>query len=113
LFALIRRVPSTEPELAFNSLSRLAARLGYGPHPSQTTYEYADRLGELVPVASDDLRLIATAKVESTYGRRQPGASTLHMLADAYRRARLGLLRLLVRKPRLGRGPKATKTGAS
>lgn len=102
LFALYRRVPTTEPALAFNSLSRLAGRLGYGPRPAQTTYEYADRLGELVPVARNDLRLIAMAKVESTYARRAPGDSTVEMIANAYRRARVGLLRLIVRRGRPG-----------
>lgn len=97
---LIRRVPSAEPELAYSSLSRLASRLGYGPRPSQTVYEYADRLGELVPVASSDFRLIATAKVEATYARRRPEQGTLAMIALAYRRARLSILKLLVRKPR-------------
>lgn len=97
--ALYRRVPTTEPALAFNSLSRLAGRLGYGPRPAQTTYEYAERLGELVPVAQADLRLIATAKVEATYGRRSPGDSTLDLIATAYRRARVRLLRLVLRRP--------------
>ena len=69
---LIERVPSSEPEIAYSSLSRLASRLGYGPSRRRPSYEYADRLGELVPVASGDLRLIATAKVEATYGRRTP-----------------------------------------
>ena len=108
--AAYRRAPLTEPDFAFNSLSRLATRLGYGPRPAQTTYEYADRLGELVPVARGDLRLIATAKVEATYAHRPPGESALRSLASAYRRARIGLLRLILRKPRLGRGPRQTGT---
>jgi len=98
--ALFRRVPSSEPELAFSGISRLAARLGYGPRPSQTAYEFADRLGELVPVAAGDVHLIATAKVEATYGRRRPEDGTLSMIAAAYRRARVGLLRLVVHRPR-------------
>ena len=98
-YAAYRRVPQMEPSLAFNSLSRLATRLGYGPRPAQTTYEYADRLGELVPVARGDLRLIATAKVEATYAQRT-GDSTMDMIATAYRRARVRLLRLIVRRPR-------------
>lgn len=102
LFALYRRVPTTEPALAFNSLSRLAGRLGYGPRPAQTTYEYADRLGDLVPVARNDLRLIAMAKVESTYARHASGDSTVEMIANAYRHARVGLLRLIVRRRRPG-----------
>jgi len=99
----LRRVPSSEPEIVFNSLSRLAARLGYGRQPAQTAYEYADRLGQLVPVAAGDLQLIAMAKVEATYGRRRPGDSAIAMLANAYRHARLGLLRLVVRRPHVSR----------
>jgi transglutaminase-like putative cysteine protease len=105
---LIRRVPSSEPEIVFMSLSRLAGRMGYGPKPAQTTFEYADRLGNLVPVARSDVRLIAAARVEATYARRVPGSS-LPSLADAYRRARIGLLRLVVRRPRIGRGPRLTR----
>jgi transglutaminase-like putative cysteine protease len=97
---LFRRVPSSEPEIAFSGLSRLAARLGYGPRPSQTPYEYADRLGELLPVASNDVHLIATAKVEATYAKRRPEAGSMGSIGLAYRRARLGLLRLVVTKPK-------------
>ena len=85
----------------FSGLTRSRTRLGYGPRPSQTAYEYADRLGELVPVARSDLELIATAKVEAVYGRRQPALSPLMRIATAYRHARIGLLRLVVRRPRL------------
>jgi hypothetical protein len=103
---LIRRIPSTEPEIAFNSLARLAARIGHGRRPSQTAYEYADRLGELVPVASGDVHLIATAKVEATYGRGSAGEPGL--IGSAYRRARIGLLRLRVRSP-AGRLPRISR----
>jgi len=105
---LIRRVPSTEPEIVYSSLSRLATRMGYGPKPAQTTFEYAERLSNLVPVARGDLQLIAAARVEAAYARRRPSGS-LEMLADAYRRARLGLLRLIVRRPRFGRGPRIAR----
>jgi transglutaminase-like putative cysteine protease len=100
----LRRTPNAQPELAFSGLSKLAARLGYGPRPSQTPYEFADRLGELVPVAAGDVRLIATAKVEATYGRREPGEGVLASIGLAYRRARVGLLRLILRKPKRPRG---------
>jgi hypothetical protein len=102
LFAYRRRVPTTEPELAYRGVTSLAARLGYGPRPSQTAYEFAAGLGELVPVAQEDLHLIATAKVEATYGRRTAGENLLRRLGLAYRRARLGMLRLIVRRPKLG-----------
>jgi hypothetical protein len=107
--AALRRSPSTEPEIAYRGVTRLATRLGYGPRPAQTAYEFAAGLGELVPVASADLRLIATAKVEATYGRRRPGNSMLRTLARAYRRVQFGLLRLMIRRPKLGLRPRSTR----
>jgi hypothetical protein len=96
---LWRRMPATQPELAYSGITRLASRLGYAPRPSQTTYEYTAHLAELVPVARPDLEFLATAKVEAVYGRRQPGSDFLVRIAAAYRHARAGLLRLLLRKP--------------
>ena len=109
LFAAYRRMPKTEPELAYRGVTSLATRLGYGPRPSQTAYEFAAGLGELVPVAQEDLHLIATAKVEATYGRRTAGDSMLRRLGLAYRRVRFGLLRLMIRKPKIGLRPRAKK----
>ena len=102
LFAAYRRMPTTEPELAYKGVTSLATRLGYGPRPSQTAYEFAAGLGELVPVAQQDLHLIATAKVEATYGRRTAGDGLLRSLGLAYRRVRFGLLRLMIRRPKVG-----------
>ena len=106
VLAYLRRLPRTEPELAYSGVQRLAARLGYAPRPAQTAYEFTAGLAELVPLARGDLELIATAKVEATYARRQPGESLLLSLAAAYRRVRLGLLRLLWRRPRFLRRPR-------
>ncbi len=103
IYFLFRRVRLSEPEAAFEGVAALARRLGYGPQPAQTTYEYADRLSELVPVARGDLQLIALAKVEATYARRRPDESVLGALVRAYRRVRVGLLRLLLRRPRFRR----------
>lgn len=109
-WAAWRRVPSSQPEIAFSGITRLASRLGYGPRPSQTTYEYTARLVELVPVARSDLELIATAKVEAVYGRRPPGSVVLIRIASAYRHIRAGLLRLVFRRPRFTRGPRGPRT---
>jgi hypothetical protein len=110
LIAALRHIPKTEPELAYRGVTRLATRLGYGPRPAQTAYEFATGLAEVMPLASTDLRLIATAKVEATYGRKeQPGAG-LRMLGMAYRRVRLGMLKLVMkRRPRIGLRPRARK----
>jgi transglutaminase-like putative cysteine protease len=109
LFAAYRRMPETEPELAYRGVTSLAARLGYGPRPSQTAYEFAAGLGQLVPVAQEDLHLIATAKVEATYGQRSPAEGLLQRLGLAYRRVRFGLLRLMIRRPKVGLRPKSRK----
>ena len=106
-----RRLAPTEPELAYASISRMASRLGYGPRPYQTVYEFAAGLGELVPVARADLQLIATAKVEAAYGQRRPIDSMRRGIATAYRRVQIGLLRLVIRRPRFGLRPRGTRSG--
>jgi hypothetical protein len=109
VWAGLRRIPTTEPELAYRGVTRLATRLGYGPRPAQTAYEFAAGLAELVPVAESDLKLIATAKVEATYGRKHPADTMRRTLGLAYRRVRLGLLRLVMRRPKLGLRPRSPK----
>jgi transglutaminase-like putative cysteine protease len=106
--ASLRRLPLTEPDLAYRSVARIATRFGHGPRPTQTAYEFADGLGELVPAVRSDLHVVATAKVEAAYGRRQPDTDSLQLLRQAYRRVRIGLLRLLVRRPQLPRRPRGT-----
>ncbi len=88
------------PELAWRSLSRTASRLGFAPRPTQTVYEYAASLGDLVPVAGDDLQVVAAAKVETTYARARLGPSRLDAVRAANRRLRVSLLRLVLRRPR-------------
>jgi transglutaminase-like putative cysteine protease len=92
------------PESAWLSVSRGAARLGFAPRPTQTIYEYAASLGELVPVARADLQVVADAKVETAYARLRLGGDRLRAVNDALRRLRVSLLRLLLRRGRgLGR----------
>lgn len=109
VWAALRRIPTTQPELAYSGITRLATRLGHGPRPAQTAFEYAARLGDLVPVARSDLHLLATAKVEATYGHRQPGSALMLRIGEAYRRIRFGLLRLVFRVPKLGRRPRTPR----
>jgi hypothetical protein len=87
---------------AYRGVVGIASRLGYGPRPSQTIYEYADSLGQLVPIARTDLRTVADARVETTYGRRQLGADRLAAVAAAASRLRVSLLRLFFRRGRSG-----------
>ena len=88
---------------AYRHVVGIASRLGYGPRPSQTIYEYADSLGRLVPVARVDLMTVADARVETAYGRHKLGSDRLAAVAHAARRLRVSLLRLFFRRGPRGR----------
>jgi transglutaminase-like putative cysteine protease len=94
------------PEQAYRSVTTIASRFGYRPLPTQTAYEYAGTLAEVVPRVAPELHVVATAKVEATYGRRTPDSEGLLALRAAWRRARTGLLRLAVRRGGSRRGPR-------
>jgi hypothetical protein len=99
-YAAIRRSPTKpmHPDKAWGSLARLAARLGIGPRPSQTVYEYAGVLGDEVPAVRVELTTLARAKVEVAYVNRDLGTDRLRRIAEAYHRLRLALLGLIVRR---------------
>ncbi len=103
LFARRRRLGYAEPDLAYRGMARLATRFGYGPTPTQTAYEYAGTLGEVLPAVRTELQLVARAKVETTYARRRPDGEMRAKLRAAYRRIQIGLLRLVLRRPHLRR----------
>ena len=100
LFFRFRRLPRAEGALAFRGIVSLATRLGYGPHPSQTEYEYAGSLSEAIPNVRDDLYLVADARVESAYGQREIKEARRAGLRRAYARIRTALLRLSLRSRR-------------
>jgi transglutaminase-like putative cysteine protease len=103
-----RRAP-LEGGRAYDAVTRLATRLGHGPRPTQTVYEYSGSLAQLLPAAAGDLNTLATAKVEVTYARRTQAAPLAQSLIEAYRRVRLNLFRLLLRRPRWLRAPRAPR----
>jgi hypothetical protein len=86
------------PDGAYSALTRMAGRLGFGPRPTQTVYEFAGALGEVLPQSRPEIQTVAQAKVEVAYGRRALGADRMAALSDAQRRLRVGLLRLLLRR---------------
>lgn len=100
LFYRFRRLPRAEGGLAFRGIVSLATRLGLGPHPSQTEYEYAGSLSEAIPNVRDDLYLVAEARVESAYGQREIREDRRAGLRRAYARIRTALLRLSLRSRR-------------
>ncbi|HET7471611.1 MAG TPA: transglutaminase domain-containing protein [Candidatus Limnocylindrales bacterium] len=108
LFALViliaflawRRGPRgvTTADGFYASVAGIARRFGFGPRPTQTAYEFATALGEILPASRPELQTVAAAKVEVAYGRRTIDDDRLRSLRDAYRRLRVGLLRLAFRR---------------
>jgi transglutaminase-like putative cysteine protease len=86
------------PDSVWRSIGRTAARFGFGPRPTQTVYEYAGSLGDVLPDSRPQLQTVARAKVEVAYGRRLLGDDGVRSLREAQRRLRLGLLRLALRR---------------
>ena len=99
-FLVWRRGPRGQvtPESAWTGIGRLAARFGFGPRPTQTAYEYATALGEILPGIRPELQTVATAKVEVAYGGRILGDDRLQAIRASYAKLRVGLLRLLFRR---------------
>jgi len=98
--ARLRRLPGRSPDLLYRAMAATATRVGHGPRPEQTAYEFSATLAEMVPGTTGDLHAVARAKVEATYGRRMPGGDEIESLIGSYRRVRRALLTLLFRRRR-------------
>jgi hypothetical protein len=88
----------TSPDGAYGTVTRIASRFGFGPRPTQTVYEYAGSLAEVLPAVRPELQMVAQAKVESVYARQIFGEERLASLRSAQRRLRVSLLRLAFRR---------------
>jgi transglutaminase-like putative cysteine protease len=97
LFLRLRRLSAAEGGVAYRGIVSLATRLGHGPHPAQTEYEYAGTLSETIPTVRDDLYLVADARVETAYGQRRLDKQRQSALRRAYARIRTALIRLSLR----------------
>ncbi len=99
-FAVWQRGPrgATSADRAYGTVARLAGRFGFGPRPTETVYEFAGALGDVLPHARPELQTVARAKVETSYGRQILGDDQLNALRVAQRRLRLALLRLAFRR---------------
>ncbi|HEX5015590.1 MAG TPA: transglutaminase domain-containing protein [Candidatus Limnocylindrales bacterium] len=99
-FLVWRRGPRgpLTPEGAWLGIGKLASRFGFGPRPTQTAYEYATALGEVMPAIRPELETVATASVEVRYGGRVMADDRLQAIRDAYSKLRVKLLRLLFRR---------------
>lgn len=99
-FVAWQRGPRGEvtPDAAWRGVSSMARRFGFGPRPTETVYEYAGALGDVLPGSRPELQTVAAAKVEVAYGRRALGEDRVRTLRDAQRRLRVALLRLALRR---------------
>lgn len=100
LFLRFRRLAEVDGSVAYRGIVGLATRLGYGPHPAQTEYEYAGTLARTLPSVSDDIYLVAGARVEKVYASRPVPGPGRDALRRAYARIRTALLRLSLRRRR-------------
>lgn len=99
-FAVWQRGPrgETSADRAYGTVARLAGRFGFGPRPTDTVYEFAGTLGDVLPMARPELQTVAHAKVETAYGRQVLGDERLAALRAAQRKLRVNLLRLAFRR---------------
>lgn len=99
-FAVWQRGPrgETNADRAYGTVARLAGRFGFGPRPTDTVYEFAGALGDVLPTARPELQTVARAKVETAYGRQVLSDEQLSALRGAQRRLRVALLRLAFRR---------------
>ena len=88
----------TTADQAYRTVTRIASRFGFAPRPTQTVYEYAGALGEVLPNARPELETVARAKVETAYGRTMLESERLQALREAERRLRVSLLSLAFRR---------------
>ena len=102
LLVRLRRLPEGDGDLAYGRIAGLATRLGYGPQPSQTEFEYAASLSDALPSVRHELYLVAHARVEKRYGLRDVDGERRAALRHAYARIRTALLRLGWRSGRHG-----------
>jgi transglutaminase-like putative cysteine protease len=99
-FLAWRRGPRGEVgvDAAWRGISRLAARFGFGPRPTETVYEYAAALGDALPQVRPELHTVANAKVEVAYGKRILGDDRMRSIREAHRQLRVAILRLAFRR---------------
>ena len=93
----LRRLPEGDDSLAYRGIVSLATRLGHGPHPAQTEYEYANTLSDAIPTVRDDLYVVTDAQFQTTYGEQDLDDEERGTLRGAYARIRTALLRLSIR----------------
>jgi transglutaminase-like putative cysteine protease len=82
-------------ESAWSKTRLLASYVGYPPHPSQTTYEFASSLGAAIPETSDPVKALAEARVREQYSQVKPDVDEEEAAVTAWHRAASAMITLL------------------
>jgi hypothetical protein len=82
-------------ESAWGKTRLLASYVGYPPHPSQTTYEYASALGASIPETHDSVQSLATARVLERYTPQGADDDAREAAVTAWHQAASAMLTLL------------------
>jgi transglutaminase-like putative cysteine protease len=82
-------------ESAWGKTRLLASYVGYPPHPSQTTYEYASSLGASIPETHDSVQSLATARVLERYSPQGADDDAREAAVTAWHQAASAMLTLL------------------
>lgn len=85
---------SLKPEAKlYAKMTRLGWLAGAGRRPHQTPLEYGERIGRLIPSASEGAMTIAFAFAASRYGSAESNEDDEEELSEAWRSIRFGLAR--------------------
>jgi transglutaminase-like putative cysteine protease len=82
-------------ESAWGKTRLLASYVGYPPHPSQTTYEFASSLGAAIPETHDPVRSLAQARVLERYSPQGADDDAQEAAVTAWHQAASAMLALL------------------
>jgi len=82
-------------ESAWAKTGLLASYVGYPPHHSQTTYEFASALGAALPETAEPVQTIAEARVRERYSPAGVDVDTEEAAVTAWHRAASSMLTLL------------------
>jgi transglutaminase-like putative cysteine protease len=82
-------------ESAWGKTRLLASYVGYPPHPSQTTYEFASSLGAAIPETHDPVQSLATARVLERYSPQGADDDAQEAAVTAWHQAASAMLALM------------------
>ncbi|MFN2483855.1 MAG: transglutaminaseTgpA domain-containing protein [Candidatus Limnocylindria bacterium] len=82
----------------WRQLERATGRAGIGARPAETVYEYAAWLGRQIPARRPEISTVADGKVWTDYSGRITPPGRQALIERAWRRLRLPLLVLVVRR---------------